>query len=212
VKYWSNFLQKSTGLEWNCGVEYARRSNKTTTRQLIIIYPIIISVLYINNHYNPQMATLGGGVKGIAPRPVSNGTLKGSSELETMRFTLRKAWNGAAASQNLGGRAPAATPFRIVNNAGDYLSREYYTSGGSNQVTSAKQSITSGWRGLAGGVHVNDDGTGIPSATCNTKFVYDGSDYTRFRKQMAVNRNYNDAGFGGANNAAQSAIRAIRRR
>jgi hypothetical protein len=41
--------------------------------------------------------------------------------------------------------------------------------------------------------------------------VYDGSDYTRFRKQMAVNRNYNDAGFGGANNAAQSAIRAIRR-
>jgi hypothetical protein len=27
-----------------------------------------------------------------------------------------------------------------------------------------------------------------------------------------VNRNYNDAGFGGANNAAQSAIRAIRRR
>lgn len=33
VKYWSNFLQKSTGLEWNCGVEHARRSNKTTTRQ-----------------------------------------------------------------------------------------------------------------------------------------------------------------------------------
>ena len=55
--------------------------------------------------------TLGGGVKGISPNPVSNGTLKGSSELETMRFTLRKAWNGAAASENYGGRAPAATPF-----------------------------------------------------------------------------------------------------
>jgi hypothetical protein len=78
-------------------------------------------------------------------------------------------------------------------------------------VTSARQSITSGWRGLAGGVHVQNDGTGVPSSTCNTKFVYDGSDYTRFRKQMAVNRNYNDAGFGGSNNAAQSAIRAIRR-
>jgi hypothetical protein len=155
--------------------------------------------------------TLGGGVKGIAPRPVTNGTLKGSSELETARFTLRKAWNGPSAARNYGGRVPAATPFRVVNNAGDYLSREYYTSGGSNQVTSAKQSITSGWRGLAGGVHTSDDGTGIPSATCNTKFVYDGSDYTRFRKQMAINRNYNDAGFGGANNAAQSAIRAIRR-
>lgn len=153
-----------------------------------------------------------GGVKGVSPHPVSNGTLKGSSELESLRFTLRKAWNGTAASKKYNGLAPAATPFRIVNNAGDYLSREYYTSGGSNQVTSARQSITSGWRGLAGGVHSQADSTGIPSATCNTKFVYDGSDYTRFRKQMAVNRNYNDPGFGGANNAAQSAIRAIRRR
>lgn len=156
--------------------------------------------------------TLGGGLNGISPHPVSNGTMKGSSELESMRFILRKAWNGSAASKKYGGRAPAATPFRVVNNAGDYLSREYYTSGGSNQVTNARQSITSGWRGLAGGVHALSDGTGVPSATCNTKFVYDGSDYTRFRKQMAVNRNYNDAGFGGANNAAQSAIRAIRRR
>lgn len=158
------------------------------------------------------MASPLGGLKGISPHPVSNGTLKGSSELESMRFTLRKAWNGPSAAQNYGGRVPAATPFRVVNNAGDYLSREYYTSGGSNQVTTAKQSITSGWRGLAGGVHATNDGTGIPSATCNTKFVYDGSDYTRFRKLMAVNRNYNDAGFGGANNAAQSVIRAIRRR
>ena len=156
--------------------------------------------------------SLGGGVKGISPHPVSNGTLKGSSELETMRFTLRKAWNGLAASERYNGLAPAATPFRVVNNAGDYLSRQYYTSGGSNQVTSARQSITAGWRGSAGGVQTTSDGTGIPSATCNTKFVYDGSDYTKFRKQMAVNRNYNDAGFGGANNAAQSAIRAIRRR
>ena len=154
---------------------------------------------------------LGGGVKGISPHPVSNGTLKGSSELETIRFTLRKAWNGSAASEKWGGHAPAATPFRVVNNAGDYFSRQNYTSGGSNQVTSVKQSIASGWRGLAGGVHANADSTGVPSATCNTQFVYDGSDYTRFRKQMAMNRNYTDAGFGGANNAAQSAIRAVRR-
>jgi hypothetical protein len=156
--------------------------------------------------------SLGGGVKGLSPHPISNGTMKGSSEYETTRFTLRKAWNGLAASKNINGMAPAATPFRIVNNAGDYLSRKDYTSGGSNQVTSAKSSITAGWRGLAGGVHAAADNTGIPSATCNTKYVYDGSDYTRFRNQMAVNRNYNDAGFGGANNAAQSALRAIRRR
>jgi hypothetical protein len=155
--------------------------------------------------------SLGGGFRGIAPPPISNGTMKGSSEYETTRFVLRKAWNGLAASKNVNGRAPAATPFRVVNNAGDYLSRENYTSGGSNQVTTAKRSITASWRSLAGGVHPTNDGTGIPSATCNTKFVYDGSDYTKFRRQMAVNRNYNDAGFGGGNNAAQSVIRAIRR-
>ena len=86
--------------------------------------------------------TLGSGVKGISPHPVSNGTMKGSSELETLRFTLRNAWNGAAASKKYNGVAPAATPFRVVNNAGDYLSRQNYTSGGSNQVTSARQSIT----------------------------------------------------------------------
>ena len=119
---------------------------------------------------------LGGGLKGISPHPVSNGTLKGSSELETIRFTLRKAWNGSAASEKWGGHAPAATPFRVVNNAGDYFSRQNYTSGGSNQVTSVKQSIASGWRGLAGGVHANADSTGVPSATCNTKFVYDGDE------------------------------------
>jgi hypothetical protein len=156
--------------------------------------------------------TLGGGVRGIAPHPVSNGTMKGSSEHESVRFILRKAWNGLAASKNVNGRAPAATPFRVVNNAGDYLSRVNYASGGSNQVTGAKRSITAGWRTSAGGVHAMNDGSGIPSATCNPKFVYDSSDYIRFRKQMAVNRNYNDYGFGGANNAAQSAIRAIRRR
>jgi hypothetical protein len=156
-------------------------------------------------------SSLGGGIHGVAPKPISNGTMKGSSEFETERFILRKAWNGLAATKNVNGRIPAATPFRIVNNAGDYLSRENYTSGGSNQVTSAKRSITATWRSLAGGVHPTNDGSGVPSATCNTKFVYDGSDYTRFRRQMAVNRNYNDSTFGGANNTVQSAIRAIRR-
>ncbi len=96
------------------------------------------------------MSNLGGGIKGIAPRPVRSGTMNGSSEFETVRFSLRKAWNGKAASENINGYAPAATPFRIVNNAGDYLSRQYYSSGGSNQVTSARSSITAGWRGSAG--------------------------------------------------------------
>ena len=78
------------------------------------------------------------------------------------------------------------------------------------QISSLRGGLN-GWKKMAGAVQPHPDKTGIPSSTCNVKYVYDGSDYTRFRKQMAMNRNYNDAGFGGANNAAQSAIRAIRR-
>lgn len=169
-------------------------------------------IIFYNNIYNnPKiMSNLGGGFKGIAPRPVSSGTMQGSSEYETVRFNLRKAWNGKAATNNYNGYRPAMTPFRIVNNAGDYLSRQNYTSGGSNQVTSAKSSITVGWRGSAGSVHPSADATGIPSATCNPKYVYDSSDYIRFRKNRAVNKNYNDAGFGGSNNGAQSVVMRIR--
>ena len=34
----------------------------------------------------------------------------------------------------------------------------------------------------------------------NPRFVYDGSDYARFKKLQAINRNYNDTSYGGANN------------
>jgi hypothetical protein len=52
----------------------------------------------------------------------------------------------------------------------------------------------------------------IPSSTCNVKFVYDGSDYTKFKKNQAMNRNYNDRSFGGNDySGQQSAYRAIRR-
>jgi hypothetical protein len=53
---------------------------------------------------------------------------------------------------------------------------------------------------------------GIPSSTCNVKYVYDGSDYTTFKKNQAINRTYNDKSFGGdASNASQSAWRRVRR-
>ena len=58
----------------------------------------------------------------------------------------------------------------------------------------------------------NCDGSDIPPAACNVKYVYDSSDYVRFLKQQAVNRNYNDYSNGGnENSGAQSAYRAIRR-
>ena len=45
----------------------------------------------------------------------------------------------------------------------------------------------------------------------NPRFVYDGSDYVRFKKLQAINRNFNDITYGGANhNNTQSVVRNVR--
>ena len=46
----------------------------------------------------------------------------------------------------------------------------------------------------------------------NSKFVHDGSDYARFKKLQAINRNYNDITHGGdSGKTGQQAIRRMRR-
>ena len=58
-----------------------------------------------------------------------------------------------------------------------------YVSGGSDQVQGLIRSSSVGaWKMFAGHVQATNDGTGIPSSTCNVKYVYDGSDYTTFKK------------------------------
>ena len=63
---------------------------------------------------------------------------------------------------------------------------------------------------LGGNIFARPDGTGVPSANTNVRYVYDGSDYTKFKKQQAVNRNYNDSSYGGDNNSSQVAISRVR--
>ena len=136
-------------------------------------------------------SNLGGGkYNGYSPKQTINNYK--DSEQSTIRFLLRSGWNTQNASSTINGRNRVITPFRAVNNAGDFLSRTNYSCGGSNTQ--------------------NCDRSGIPPAACNTKYVYDSSDYIKFRKQQAVNRNYNDKSFGGYNNAAYVALMAVRRR
>ena len=164
------------------------------------------------------MSNLGGGFQGIAPTMVGggsgkhgNGGMIGSSERAQDRFSLVQAWNGGAATGVINGYKRKIGPFRVVNNAGDFLSRQNYTSGGSNQVNNIRR-LLNGYKVLGGGVQPQIDNTGISSATCNPKFVYDGSDYIHFKKLQAVNRNYNDYSFGGDDNLAdQTALRRVRR-
>ena len=58
------------------------------------------------------------------------------------------------------------------------------------------------------------DDSGIPPSTCNVEYVYDSSDFIRFKRLQAINRGYAGLGTnngnyssGGANNGAQVAWR-----
>jgi hypothetical protein len=163
---------------------------------------------------------LGGGYNGYSPALLGGGAnthggsgMEGGNERSMERFVLRQAWNGQYASGIVNGLKPVTTPFRRVNNAGDYLGRTNYVSGGSDQVQGLVRSSSAGsWKMFAGHVQATNDGTGIPSSTCNVKYVYDGSDYVKFKKNQAINRTYNDYAFGGdKSNASQGALRRVHR-
>jgi len=168
---------------------------------------------------NDNLAYVAAGRPGISLTLLGGGSnsnsgsgMEGGSARESMRFTLRQAWNGQAASGTVNGVKVAVTPFRAVNNAGDLLNRVAYTSGGSNQVKTGRIRTAANQQGnfLGGSIFAKPDGTGVPSASTNVKWVYDGSDYTKFKKQQAVNRNYNDSSYGGSNNGAFTAYKRAR--
>lgn len=84
---------------------------------------------------------------------------------------------------NQGLRATSNTPFRLATNAGDPLSRKHYSCGG----TSAQGNRPSvyGIKRLYGNIKNNCDNTGIEGTNCNVKYVYDSSDYIRYKRIMA---------------------------
>jgi hypothetical protein len=136
---------------------------------------------------------------------------------------LKNAWNTTYPSQlrrnNL--KKTITTPFRAVNNAGDLLSRENFSCGGSCQTYQSRPGLN-GLSQRFGSVSVSctpsaaynslQEIKNVPAAACNVKYVYDSSDYVTYLKQRAVNKNYNDYSNGGDDfNSSQSAQRAIRR-
>jgi len=169
-----------------------------------------------------QPRNSGGAINGYMPQTTQN-VDKRYPEFEQIRFTLKNAWNTTYPSQlrrnNL--KTTITTPFRAVNNAGDILSRENFSCGGSCQSFQSRPGLR-GLRVRFGSTSIScipsaaynslQLNTNIPSATCNVKWVYDSSDYTTYLKQRAVNKNYNDLSNGGDDyNSSQVASKAIRR-
>ena len=100
------------------------------------------------------------------------------------RNVLRNVWNN-----NNNDIPRAIGGFRAVMNAGDYLSRVNNSCGGSNQV------------GTRPGVLrlTKKDGVGhcynqhVPTSNTNVKYVYDSSDFTRYRREKSINKGYSGA-------------------
>jgi hypothetical protein len=137
------------------------------------LYYSIISMSIIQNMSN-------------TPKAVNTSVRDG--DMSASRGVLRRAWNQKNAIGNINGKNRVITPFRAVNNLGDFLARKNYVCGGPNQVNASKP----GWKGKIGSIISNCDSSGVEGYSGNVKFVPDSSDYTTYKKQRALNRNYYD--------------------
>lgn len=149
---------------------------------------------------------LGGPFNGYSAIQTVN-NYRNTSDV-TIRSVLRRGWNTSYARGAVNGHNRIVTPFRAVNNSGDFLSRQNYVCGGSSPAPSG--GMKPGMRNLFGSIISNCDGTGVPASVCNVKFVADSSDYTRFKKEVAHNKVFNDVNFGGYQNSSQSVLPRVR--
>lgn len=149
---------------------------------------------------------LGNGMKGISPKQTIT-NYKGSDQVMSRKLVV-KSWNTAYATGTVNGKLRITTPFRAVNNSGDFLGRVHYGCGGPNPTNADKP----GWKSRIRSMFNNCDNTGIPPSSTNVKFVADSSEYSKFKKLRAINVNYNDSSFGGdQSNASYVSQMAIRR-
>ena len=125
----------------------------------------------------------------IASTPKATMSSHREGEVASTRNILRRACNQEGALGVSNGVNHGVTPFRGVNNLGDFLNRKNYVCGGPNQVNASRP----GWKGHIGSIISSCDGTSVEGYSGNVKFVPDSSDYTTFKKQQAMNRNYNDS-------------------
>ena len=87
------------------------------------------------------------------------------------------------------GHRPVCGPFRAAMNAGDSLGRRYLQCDCPNPLSAKSAVNADGISPLGCGVVVNGFSTkDVPVANCNTKYVYDSSDYIRFKKLSAQRR------------------------
>jgi hypothetical protein len=123
--------------------------------------------------------------------------LNEASQIPLDRYVIRRMFPNTSKfnGQYVLGRQWAATPFRVYNNAGDLLTRQTEP-GGVNQVKGLVGFPASSMYGMIDGTKRGNGASG------NQHYVYDSSDYIKFKRLTAKLKTYNDTSFGGANNGA----------
>lgn len=148
---------------------------------------------------------LGGPFTGYSPQQTK--VMYKDSDNVMARKILRSAWNTNYTGNTYNNKGRIITPFRAVNNLGDYLNRQNYVCGGPNGVNRTFRSRMNNPRQAVS----RCDGTNVPASSCNSRFVPDASDYIRFKRQSAQAKNYNDLKYGGdANHASYVPLMALR--
>ena len=158
-----------------------------------------------------NQSTLGGALKGT--QPALYGHVEGGNERALYRKHLAKAFgnmhnSGLKSTPSLYNKNILG-PFRTATNAGDVVT---------NHIESTDKKYGREANKLNGNnlARVQGHGDGVTQAgramyAGNPRYVYDGSDYTKFKKLQALNRNNNDKSYGGADhNNTQSDLRRVR--
>lgn len=100
------------------------------------------------------------------------------------RDIVRQVWNTNCYGKT-SHRGPQIGGFRRVMNAGDYLGRVNAGCGGSNQITKRPGSLV-----LSTKDGVRRCNSEVPVANTNVKYVYDSSDFIRYRREKSINKGY----------------------
>jgi hypothetical protein len=149
---------------------------------------------------------------------VAMGSTQCDSQTALKRKILRRTFRPDTKLVNGVTVKSTAGPFRTSMNLGDFLSRQYQSCGGCNQVNDVNSRILRSKMGGTvsnGSCNVTTNGVTpqqIPLKGGNTKYVADSSLYTQFKNLESINRNYNDTSFGGdTSNGSYTFINAVRR-
>lgn len=152
-----------------------------------------------------QPKLIGGGANSNSGSGMDGGGLRGLD-----RLVLREGFGNAEWLKKAIGAPNLAlniTPFRLAMHAGDINGS--VNSAPIPQLPSVNQINGQSRLNVNSGGARND---GNSAFTGNPRYVYDGSDYVRFKKLKAINKNYNDSSFGGdQSNGSFTFINRIRR-